>query len=197
MNEKINLQFFTDEENPSEQPNEPSEPIQNDQNTSEKKYSDEDLDRILNTKFARWQEKQQKEIDEAKKLAKMNTQQKVEHERDLLQEQLNALTKKNALAEMQSIARKMFSQENINIPDELLSMLVTSDAEKTKLSVDAFTKLFNDSVKKAVADILKGEPPKTGGTKDLTKADILAVKDRSERQKLIAENIEKFKKIGD
>lgn len=194
ISKKINLQLFADETPPSEEPpkqqeGNPQEPPK----SSEKKYSDEDLDKILNAKFARWQEKHQKEIDEAQKLAEMNAQQKAEYERDQLREQLNALTEKNAVAEMQSTARKMLSQENINIPDELLSMLVTADAEKTKASVDAFAKLFNDSVKKAVADTLKGAPPKAGGEKKLTKADIMAVKDRSERQRLIAENIEVFK----
>lgn len=194
ISKKINLQLFADDappsgEPPKQQEGNPQEPPKN----SEKKYSDDDLDKILNAKFAKWQEKYQQEIDEAQKLAEMNAQQRAEHERDQLKKQLDALTEKNAVAEMQSTARKMLSQDNINIPDELLSMLVTADAEKTKASVDAFAKLFNDSVKKAVADTLKGEPPKAGATVGLTKADIMAVKDRTERQRLIAENIDKFK----
>lgn len=194
ISRKINLQLFAEETSSTEgqsgqQENNSQEPS----NVSEKKYSDDDLDKILNAKFARWQEKHQKEIDEAQKLAEMNAQQRAEHERDQLRKQLNALTEKNAISEMQSTARKMLSQENINISDELLSMLVTSDAAKTKATVDAFAKLFNDSVKKTVADILKGEPPKAGEGKKLTKSDIMAVKDQNERQRLIAENIELFK----
>ena len=38
----------------------------------EKKYSDKDVNKIINRKFAEWEKKKQKEDDEAKKLAKMN-----------------------------------------------------------------------------------------------------------------------------
>ena len=38
----------------------------------EKKYSDKDVNKIIDRKFAEWAKKKQKEEDEAKKLAKMN-----------------------------------------------------------------------------------------------------------------------------
>ena len=38
----------------------------------EKKYTDADLDEIINRKFAKWQKEQQKKSDEAAKLAEMN-----------------------------------------------------------------------------------------------------------------------------
>ena len=46
----------------------------------EKKYSDDDVDKILNKKFAEWEKKKQKEVDEAKKLADMNAKEKAEYE---------------------------------------------------------------------------------------------------------------------
>ena len=48
------------------------------------KYTDADVDEILNRKFAEWQKKQQKAVDEAQKLATMNATQKAEYERDQL-----------------------------------------------------------------------------------------------------------------
>ena len=42
------------------------------------KYTDAEVDEILNKKFAKWQEKQQKAVDEAAKLAKMDATQKAE-----------------------------------------------------------------------------------------------------------------------
>ncbi|MDY2794792.1 hypothetical protein [Peptostreptococcus porci] len=38
---------------------------------SEKKYSDDDVDRIIEKKLEKWKKQQQKEIDEAKKLGKI------------------------------------------------------------------------------------------------------------------------------
>lgn len=129
---------------------------------AEKKYSDADIDKILNKKFAEWQTKKEKEVDEAKKLAEMNAQQKAEYERDQLQKELDELKKANSLSEMQKTARKMLSDDNINVSDELLSLMVTTDAEKTKAGIDSFKALFKDAVEKAVKDTIRGETPKTG-----------------------------------
>lgn len=55
--------------------------------------------------------------------------------------------------------------------------------------------MYKEAVQKAVKDALKGKPPKAGNGGDkppMTKGQILAVKNPSERQKLIAENITLF-----
>ena len=129
---------------------------------SDKKYSDADIDKILNKKFAEWQTKKDKEVNEAKKLAEMNAQQKAEYERDQLQKELDELKKANSLSEMQKTARKVLSDEGINVPDELISLMVTTDAEETKAGIDKFIPLFKDAVEKAVKDTIRGETPKTG-----------------------------------
>ena len=51
----------------------------------EKKYSDEDLNAILDKRFARWKADQEKEKAEAKRLAEMNAQERAEAERDKVQ----------------------------------------------------------------------------------------------------------------
>ena len=130
--------------------------------SDEKKYSDKDLDEILNKKFAKWQEKQQKAVDEAKKLGEMNAQEKAEYERDKLQKELDELKEKNALAEMSKVARKMLSDDGISVSDELLAMLVTTDATTTKAAVDGFSKAYKEAVENAVKDRLRGEIPKRG-----------------------------------
>ena len=83
---------------------------------------------------------------------------------------------------------------DINIPDELLSHLVSTDAEDTKNTVQAFAKLFKDAVQDAVKDKLKGNPPKrgTGGKGTVTREQILAIKNPSERQRMIAEHMDLF-----
>lgn len=126
----------------------------------EKKYTDSDVDKLIDKKFAEWQKKKDKEVDEAKKLADMNAQQKAEYERDKLQKELDDYKRKDALAEMSKTARKMLSDEGINVSDELLSRLVTTDAEETKAAVDSFTKLFKAAVDDAVKDKARGITPK-------------------------------------
>lgn len=173
---------------PAQQNQEPKEPDE-----SKPKYTDEDVDKILNRKFAEWEKKQQQKVDEAKRLAEMNAQQKAEYERDQMQKKLEEFMKKDALTEMSKTARTMLLEKEINVSDELLSMLVSDDADTTKKTVDSFITLFQDAVKKAVVSALKGETPKTGGSSGITKEQILAVKDRVERQRLIRENMHLFK----
>ena len=79
-------------------------------NADEKKYSDADLDKIINQKFAKWQKDQEKAVDEAKKLATMTEQEKAEHERDEIKKELEALKKANNMAEMGKQARKLLSE---------------------------------------------------------------------------------------
>lgn len=154
------------------------------------KYTDEDVDKLLNKKFAEWQKKHQKAVDEAVKLEKMNAQQKAEYERDQLQKELDSYKQKDAISEMTKTARKMLSEGGISIPDELLSMMVTTDAEETKKAIDGFSKAFSEAVEAAVKERLKGEPPRkgSGGVASMTKEQIMAIKDPELRQKKMLEN---------
>lgn len=129
---------------------------------SEAKYTDADLDRIINKKFAELEQKKQKQIDEATKLANMNATEKANYEKEQLQKELNELKKQAALAEMTKTARKMLNEDGITVTDELLTMLVNTDAENTKAAVDSFSKLFKEAVENGVKDRLRGETPKTG-----------------------------------
>lgn len=136
------------------------------------KYTDEDVNRLIDKKFAEWQKKQQKAVDEAKKLAEMNATQKAEYERDQLKKELEEYKLKDSLAEMSKTARKMLNDGGINVSDELLSMLVTNDAEGTKAAVEGFSKLFTEAVENAVKDRLRGETPKTGTGTNTTISEI-------------------------
>lgn len=161
-----------------------------DDKKDDKKYSDKDLDRIINQKFAKWQKDQEKAVSEAKKLADMNAQQKAEYERDKLQKELDSYKKKDAIAAMSKEARKMLSEQNISIDDNLLSFMVTDDAEATKKAVNGFAKAFSEAVEKAVKERLKGDSPRRGtGTQGtMTKEQIMAIKDPELRQQKMLEN---------
>lgn len=128
----------------------------------EKKYSDADLDKIIGKKFAEWQMKKEKEIEEAKKLEKMSAQEKAEHKSAELQRELDELKREKALAEMSKTARKLLAEKNITVSDELLSLMVTTDATETKAAIDSFSKLFTESVESAVTERLRGNVPTAG-----------------------------------
>lgn len=157
-----------------------------------KLYTDEDVDKLINRKFAEWQAKKDQEINEAQKLAEMNEQQKSDYKLQKLQKELDEYKNRETLSEMAKTARAILSEQNINIPDELVSVLVTTDADTTSANVKAFAKAFQSAVSQAVDSKISHREPRTGGSKTVTKNDIMAIKDTAARQKAIAENIELF-----
>lgn len=206
MNRKTiyNLQLFADEtqnepaNNPTETPvkSKPDGTHESNEDKAgeaqKKLYTDEDVDKLINRKFAEWQAKKDQEINEAQKLAEMNEQQKAEYKLDKLQKELDEYKNRETLSEMAKTARAILSEQNINIPDELVSVLVTTDADTTSANVKAFAKAFQSAVSQAVDSKISHREPKTGGSKSITKNDIMAIKDTAARQKAIAENIELF-----
>lgn len=158
----------------------------------EKKYSDADVDRILDKKFAAWQKKQEEAISEAQKLAAMDEKQKAEYERQKLEEKIEALEKEKTHAGLTREARKILSSEGVKVSDELLDHLIGADAETTQKSVNGFVTAYKTAVEEGIKEALKGKTPPASGKNKLTKAEIMAVKDRTERQRLINENLELF-----
>lgn len=175
---------------------EPAEPKGTEpKNEPEKKYTDEDVNKIIDRKFAEWEKKQSKAKSEAEKLAGMNAEQKEKYENEQLKKQVEELLRKDALGKMAAVARGMLGEKNISVSDDLIEMLISDDAEKTKSSVDSFINAFQSAVEKAVKDALKGNPPKkTSEPASITKEQIMKVKDPLERQKLIAEHMDLFQK---
>lgn len=162
---------------------------------NEKKYSDADVDRIIEKKLAKWQKQKDAAVDEATRLANMSAQERAEHERDKLQKELDELKAANTRAEMEKTARGILQSDNVNVPDNLVATLVATDADQTSENVKAFVKAFKDAVQDEVKRQLTQKTPKTGdGHKTLTQADILKEKDPRKRTQLIRENINLFKK---
>lgn len=160
----------------------------------EKKYTDADIDEIINKRFARWQKEQQKKDDEAVKLAAMNATEKANYEKEQLEKELDEYKRKDSIAKMTKTAREMLAESNISISDDLLSMFVNTDAEQTKAAVEAFAESFSKAVENAVKERLKGEPPRkgSGGVTKMTKEEIMKIRDPELRQQKMLENRELF-----
>lgn len=201
LKNKFNLQLFTDNDAPEggEGNNDGDAPEGGEGQDGEKntkKYSDEDVNKIIAKKIAEWEKKQEKktkENQEAERLKNMSEQEKRDHEFKELQDKIANYEKQEALEKMTKVARSILSEQEINVNDELLSNLVTEDADTTKTNVENFAKMFKAAVQKEVAAKLRHEPPKKGSGTKLTKEDILKVQNRAERQKLIKEHMSLFK----
>lgn len=140
-----------------------------------KKYTDADVDAIIDKKFAELSAKLEKKysdqlkhekdkLTEAQKLEKMNEQEKAKYNADKLQARIDELEREKSLSEQMAVARKTLKEADINVSDELLSLIVSPDAETTKKAVDSFKDTWTASLNSAVQDALKRNPPKSEPT---------------------------------
>ena len=159
----------------------------------EKTFTQAEVDEIVNKRLNREREKVQKAASEAEKLAKMSAQEQAEYQRDEYQKELKELKAKLARADIKETARAMLAADNISIPDNLISAIITDNADTTQQAIKGFAAAFKEAVKTEVANRLKGNEPKASTQSNITKAEILAVKDPIERQKLIREHISLFR----
>jgi len=157
------------------------------------KYTDADLDRILGKKFAEWQQKRTKEVSEAERLAKMSAEEKANEHVKSLEKRVLEFEQREARNEMMRQARALLDERDINASDAILVNLIADDADNTKLAVENFAKEFETAVENAVKAKLKSETPRSGAPSGLTREQIMNIQNRSERQRLIKENMHLFK----
>lgn len=159
----------------------------------EKTFTQAEVTELIEQRLIREREKQKKAASEAEKLAKMSAQEQAEYQRDEYQKELEELKAKLARADIKETARAMLAADNISIPDNLISAIITDNADTTQQAIKGFAAAFKEAVKTEVANRLKGNEPKASTQSNITKAEILAVKDPIERQKLIREHISLFR----
>jgi hypothetical protein len=101
------------------------------------------------TKKARvsWEQEAEAKKEEAKKLAKMNAEEKLQHELEQKEAEIAELKRGQTLNEMKSEASKMLSGAGLPQDDELLGLIVSEDAEVTKKAVAIITN-FASQIKK-------------------------------------------------
>lgn len=164
------------------------------------KYTDAQVDEIINKKFAKWKADQEKavadavaKVEEAHKLAQMNATEKAEHERKAMEEELASLKAEKTRNNMMSEARAMLKADGLNLADDIISVLVTDNAETTKNAIKAFSAAFQTAVNEAVKTQLAGSEPKRGATATgMTKEQIMEIKDPTKRREAIKENMHLF-----
>ena len=164
------------------------------------KYTDAQVDEIINKKFAKWKADQEKavadavaKVEEAHKLSQMNEKEKADHERKQMEDELARYKAMETHNAMMTEARNMLKADNLTISDDILNVLVTDNAETTKAAVQAFSAAFQTAVNEAVKTQLAGSEPKRGATATgMTKEQIMAEKDTNKRLKLIEDNMHLF-----
>lgn len=165
----------------------------------EKKYSDEQVDEIIKEKKAKWQKQQDekiKELEEARKLEKMNEDEKLQYELEKYKKEVEELRKRENQSEMVKVAKNMLIEDGFNISDDLVVNLITEEAESTKENVKSFSNLLKDLVESEVNERLKGKSPEVRTTRTKTsralESEIYGIKDSVKRREALLKNPELY-----
>lgn len=192
----LDLQFFAENDPPpADPPGGAGNPPPTDPPPADppKTFTQDEFESELKRRISAEKKAADKAIEEAKKLAKMNEDQKKEYELDKLKRELDDYKKKDAFNSLSREAAKMLTEAAITADENLLSFVVKETAEDTQAAVKSFVALINTKVEEGVKKALAGKPPKVNtSTSTKTKQQIMDIKDPIERQKQIKENIQLF-----
>ena len=118
-----------------------------------KTFTQEQVNEMIKERLAREKAKAEQQQEEAKKLAKMNAEDKAKYEHDKLVEELNQLKAEKSKRELQDTARGLLQEKNIDT--DLLEFLDYTNAETCKASIDKLSTAWNKAIEKAVNERIK------------------------------------------
>mgnify|MGYP000981409384 FL=1 len=137
---------------------------QEEEKTTEKTFTQSQLDEIIQKEKAKAKRSAEKEyqakMDEAEKLRKMNEVQKAEYEQEKQRAYIAELEAKINRSGLEREASKMLSEGGIVADDKILGIVVKDTAERTQEAVESFVALVNELADKKVGEKLKGKTPK-------------------------------------
>lgn len=173
----MNLQFFaenpaagadnaSDNGAPDEAENKPVETGSD--NDQPKTFTQEEVDKMVQKRMARYDREHQKEVESAKteaaKLAKMNKDQKKDYELQQAQQKAQDAEAQLARYQLRDTVRKQLVDGGFTPEESDIDLVVTADAETTKQNGDALLamveRIRNDERQKT----LSGTTPKVSGT---------------------------------
>lgn len=197
------LQFFAEQggegsdgapNTESEQPNE-SEEKQGEQQA--KTFTQDEVNKIVSQRLERQKEQLKAKEDEAKKLSRMNAEQKANYELEKANKRAEEAAAKLARYEMRDSAKQMLADGGFNNADNgLLDLVVTDTAESTQANVNVLLTAIEAIREDERNKLLAGKTPKVGGKeiKPVSAQELLKMS-TAERVKFQRENPAEYARI--
>lgn len=117
--------------------------------------------KALETAREKWEAEKQEEISKAEQLAKMSAAERKEAEDKAKLETLNKREQELNMREYRYEAKHQL--EEVGLPDTLVDLVLSDDAETTKNNINSLKELVDKHVEATVNERLKGSEPKVGG----------------------------------
>ncbi|MBP3645489.1 MAG: DUF4355 domain-containing protein [Clostridia bacterium] len=131
--------------------------------TSEKTFTQADVDKILRQEQAKWKRQQEKAVTEAQRLANMTAEQRAQEE--ARQREADLTRREAELNRRELRAQALETLAAGQMPAELADLLDYTDADACSASIKKVEKNWKAAVQKGVEARLAGSPPKTGSGK--------------------------------
>ena len=161
----------------------------------ERTFTRAEIGKMLSAERSKWEAEQEAKENEAKKLAKMNADEKQKYQLDQREQELANREKAIARKELTAEAKAMLSERDL--PVELVNLVDLTSAETVSQSVAVLQKSWEQAVQKGVQEKLKGKAPINHAptvNDELTVEEFRAMGYKS-RNELFLKNPELYKKL--
>ena len=126
-----------------------------------KVFSQEEVDKIVQGRIAKerksWEKQLQEQQTEAQKLEKMSEKEKKKYQEEKRIKDLD--DREAAITRRELTAQAKVQLADKGIPTELAEILILTDADSCKKSIETVEKAFQTSVQRAVEERIKGREP--------------------------------------
>ena len=123
----------------------------------ERTFTRAEIGKMLSAERSKWEAEQEAKENEAKKLAKMNADEKKDYQLKQLEQELANREQAIARKELTAEAKTMLSERGL--PVELVGVIDLTSAETVTDSVASIQKSWEEAVQKGIADRTKGGAP--------------------------------------
>ena len=123
----------------------------------ERTFTRAEIGKMLSAERSKWEAEQEAKENEAKKLARMNADEKQKYQLDQREQELADREKAIARKELTAEAKAMLSERDL--PVELVNVVDLTSAETVSESVAVLQKSWEQAVQKGVQEKLKGKAP--------------------------------------
>ena len=196
----MDLQRFADDvDNPDVDETSKDEVVEEVEGKQEKTFTRSEMGKMMAAEIskqkAEWlkehEAKIEEERNEAARLAKLS---KDEREQEEEKKRIKAIEEREKNVQMAELRIETKSElAKSGLPESFVDFVLTEKAEDIQTNIANLKKHFDDELEKAVNLRLVQKQTKVGtGATGMTKAQIMAIKDTSERQRAIAQNKELF-----
>ncbi|RGH99877.1 DUF4355 domain-containing protein [Coprobacillus sp. AM26-5AC] len=162
----LDIQLFADDNSGDGSGNDDQGTGQDNQDSGEggqetKTFTQEELDKIVQGRIAKerkaWEKQLEEQQTEAQKLETMSEKEKKKYQEEKRIKDLD--DREAAITRRELTAQAKVQLADKGIPTELAEILILTDADSCKKSIETVEKAFQSAVEKAVEEKIKGREP--------------------------------------